>query len=238
MANTRFEGLSFARQGLQVATLVVVPLFLVLFLIGGILLIPDLGENDWLIIVISMVFIFLIAMLTLRAYFKWAVVPCTVEIGSNEITVLIEKKSLFYPFGKRVFKLENISNACCNLDERLAKSFITLSTRKPKATYCIQYLDDRADDTNPEVWQQIEAMLIEYNGDSRHEQIGSVGFFQGGLMNVLLVMSGLFFIAFFVALIVDSDYRTWDRMPTYISFGVLFIYLLALRYTTKKRNNT
>ncbi len=102
------------------ATLVVVPLFFVLFLIGGILLIPDLGENDWLIIVISMVFIFFIAMLTLRAYFKWAVVPCTVEIGSNEITVLIENKSLFYPFGKRVFKLENISNACCNLDERLS----------------------------------------------------------------------------------------------------------------------
>ncbi len=238
MANTRFEGLSFARQGLQVATLVVVPLFLVLFLIGGILLIPDLGENDWLIIVISMVFIFLIAMLTLRAYFKWAVVPCTVEIGSNEITVLIENKSLFYPFGKRVFKLENISNACCNLDERLSKSFITLSIRKPKATYCIQYLDDRADDTNPEVWQQIEAMLIEYNGDSRHEQIGSVGFFQGGLMKVLLVISGLFFIAFTVALIVDSSYRTWDRMPTYISFGVLFFGLLASWYTAKKRNNT
>jgi hypothetical protein len=57
-------------------------------------------------------------------------------------------------------------------------------------------------------------------------------------MKVLLFASGGFFIAFTIALIVDSDYRTWDRMPTYISFGLLFLGLLASWHNAKKRNNT
>ena len=54
----RFEGLTFARQGLQVATLVVVPLVLVSVLVGGLLLFPQLANSaEWLFIITIMLFL-------------------------------------------------------------------------------------------------------------------------------------------------------------------------------------
>ncbi|UPT66115.1 MAG: hypothetical protein M0D57_16735 [Sphingobacteriales bacterium JAD_PAG50586_3] len=238
MANTRFNGLSFARQGLQVATLVIVPVVLVSLLIGVLLLLPTITHIEWLFWVITMAAIFAIAGLTLLAYFRWAVVPCVVEVGDNKIIINLKKRTLFYPYKIKEILLGNVRNAACNTDNQAGKDYISITTRSPYKTYTLQYVDGSGNDTTHNVWQEIEAMLIEYNGDSRHQQITSINLLQRGFIKVLLFITGGFFIAFTIALIIDPSYRTWDRVPTYIIFGLLFFGLLGAMYKAKNRNNT
>jgi hypothetical protein len=52
---------------------------------------------------------------------------------------------------------------------------------------------------------------------------------------IILIMSGAFLVAFTVALIVEPYYRTWDRAFTYITFALLFTYLLAQYIAARKR---
>ncbi len=231
----RFEGLTFARQGLQVATLVVMPLILVPALIGVLLLVPHIGDIEWLFVIITMACIGLIAWATIKAYFAWAVVPCTVDVGNNQITINLTKRTVFYPYSQKIITMANIRNASCSIDMRLGKSFINIKTHKPKATYMLQYLDERADDPSPLLWQQIEVLVNKYNAEQGSEVIHSKPFFEGGFMTVILIVSGVFFLAFNITLIVDSSYRTWDRLPTYLMFALLFFGMLASRIASKMR---
>ena len=233
----RFDGLTFARQGLQVATLVVVPLVLVPALVGVLILVPHIGNIEWLFVLITMACIGLIAWASIKAYFAWAVVPCTVDVGNNEIVITLHKRTLFYPYRQKIITPANIINASCNMDVRLGKSFVNIKTYKPKATYMLQYLDDRADDPNPVVWTNIEALINVYNQNQGTNQITNVGFFEGGAVKWLMYICGVFLVAFAITMIVDSNYRTTDHYFKLGYFAFVFAGLYySIQYAKKQRN--
>lgn len=233
----RFEGLTFARQGLQVLVLVVTPFLFTGILFGLFLLFPDLLNVEWLYMGFAVVFLILTIYITLKVYYKSALIPCSIELTAHSIVIVNEGRNLFYPFKQKVIPLDNVKNASCSSDTRLNKAFINITTRHPKTTYAIQYLDERADNPNPEVWQQIEAILGEYNTDERHEKITKTGFFEGWAMLPLMFISGAFIIAFSIAMAVDSEYRNTERVIKFIAFLVIFLGLLSSYLYNKKRNN-
>lgn len=53
---------------------------------------------------------------------------------------------------------------------------------------------------------------------------------------ITAIVTGGFFIAFNVALIISERHRTWDRAPGYIIFGLIFIASVARLIAISKNN--